>query len=162
MSFKRTIIAACIMILTLLSLRYISHSETIHPNKPLNTFPTKIGDWSGTEERFDAEVYEILGVDDSVLINYQGPKRRTVQLYVGFYQSQKEGDLIHSPKNCMPGGGWNIVQSSLEELTIPDSNPGRIKVIRLVLEKQVQRQIALYWFQSRGRFTYDYPGSQSN
>ena len=107
MSWKKTIIAACIMLLTLVSLKHLSHSEIIHPNKPLNSFPRKLGDWVGTEERFDQRIYDILGVDDSILINYQGPQRRQVQLYVGYYQSQREGDIIHSPKNCMPGSGWN-------------------------------------------------------
>ncbi|MBW1804631.1 MAG: EpsI family protein [Deltaproteobacteria bacterium] len=86
-----------------------------------------------------------------ILINYKGLQGRLVQLYVGFYQSQKEGDLIHSPKNCMPGAGWNIVQTSIEELNV-DSNPEKVKMIQLILQKGVQKQIVLYWFQSRGRY----------
>lgn len=140
------------MILTMVCIRYLSHGEDIKPNKPFSAFPTKIGEWVGKEERFDEKVYDILGVDDSILCSYLRPDGRQVQLYVGFYQSQREGDLIHSPKHCMPGAGWNIIHTSLEELTIPDTNPGKIKMIKLILEKGGQRQIVLYWFQSRGRF----------
>ena len=46
------------------------------------------------------KIYDILGVDDSFLCDYRDDKNRMVQLYIGFYQSQREGDLIHSPKNC--------------------------------------------------------------
>jgi len=51
----------------------------------------------------------------------------------------------------MPGAGWNIVQTSIEELNV-DSNPEKVKMIQLILQKGVQKQIVLYWFQSRGRY----------
>jgi EpsI family protein len=52
----------------------------------------------------------------------------------------------------MPGSGWNIVKTSHEEITSPSTNQRNINVIKLVIENGVQRQIVLYWFQSRGRF----------
>jgi len=152
MSLKKTIIASVIMIFTMVCLKYLSHGEKISPNKSFSSFPKKIGEWVGKEERFDEKVYKILGVDDSILSNYISSDGHQVQLYVGFYQSQREGELIHSPKNCLPGAGWNIIHTSIEELTIPKTNPGVIKVIKLILEKSGQHQIILYWFQSRGRF----------
>ena len=51
----------------------------------------------------------------------------------------------------MPGAGWNIIDTSSEQLTIPNRKPAKIKVARLTLEKGTQRQVVLYWFQSRGR-----------
>jgi len=139
------------MILTMVCLSYLSHGENIQPKKPFSTFPMKIGEWTGEEQQFDKRIYDILGVDDSALVNYRTPDGRQAQLYVGFYQSQREGDLIHSPKNCMPGAGWNIIETSLEDLTVSKHNPEKIKLIKLVLIKGSQRQIVLYWFQSRGR-----------
>ena len=152
MSLRRTIIASGLMILTMVFLRYFSHAENIQTSKPLSTFPKEIGEWIGKVERFDEKIYEKSGVDDSFLCNYRTSDGRQVHLYVGFYQSQREGDLIHSPKNCMPGSGWNILRTSSEELTIPNTNPGKVRVIKLILEKGSQKQIVLYWFQSRGRF----------
>ena len=73
-----------------------------------------------------------------------------MSLYVGFYQSQSKGDLIHSPKNCMPGSGWNIVQSSAIPIDLP-KNHKTIKIARLLLAKGGQKQVVYYWFQSRGR-----------
>jgi EpsI family protein len=140
------------MILAAVYLQFVTRAEDVKILKPLSTFPTRIGEWSGRVSRFDQKVYDVLGVTDSFLCDYADPDGRQVQLYAGFYQSQREGELIHSPKNCMPGGGWNIVQTSLEELTLP--NPGKIKVIKLLLEKGSERMITLYWFQSRGRFIH--------
>ncbi|ACN15076.1 hypothetical protein HRM2_19750 [Desulforapulum autotrophicum HRM2] len=111
-----------------------------------------IGPWTGTTSTFDQKVYDILGVEDSILASYETPDGRDVQLYVGFYQSQKEGDLIHSPKNCMPGSGWNILRSSIEPVDVGQNNNGKnINVIKLILVKDSQKQVVLYWFQSRGR-----------
>ena len=152
MSFKRTLIASAMMILTMVFLHYMSHGIDIRPNRPLSSFPTKIGDWVGKQDRFSDEVYEILGVDDSFLASYNSSDGRQVQLYVGFYQSQREGDLIHSPKHCLPGAGWNIVHTSAEQLMITALEPRKIRMIKLILEKGGQKQVVLYWFQSRGRF----------
>jgi EpsI family protein len=152
MSLKHTIIASALMIFTMICLGYFSHGENTPLNKPFSTFPKQIGKWVGVEEYFDTRVYDILGVDDSILSNYHSSDGRQVQLYIGFYRSQRESDLIHSPKNCMPGAGWNIIRTSLEELIIPNHNPDRIKVIKLLLKKADQKQVVLYWFQSRGRF----------
>jgi EpsI family protein len=69
---------------------------------------------------------------------------------VGFYQSQSKGDLIHSPKNCMPGSGWNIVQSAAIPINLPKSGK-TIKIAKLLLNKDGQKQVVYYWFQSRGR-----------
>ncbi len=133
-------------------LKYLSHGEDIKLNKPFSTFPKQIGEWAGKEEHFDEKIYDVLGVDDSFLSNYHTSDGRQVHLYIGFYQSQREGDLIHSPKHCMPGAGWNIIGTSIEELIVPNHNPEKIKMIKLLLEKGAQRQVVLYWFQSRGRF----------
>jgi len=152
MSFKRIFIASALMIFTMVCLRYISHGENILPNKSFSTFPKQIGEWVGKEDHFDKRIYDVVGVDDSFLCSYTISDGRQVQLYIGFYRSQREGDLIHSPKHCMPGAGWNVIQASLEELIIPNHNPGQIKSIKLILQKGAQRQVVLYWFQSRGRF----------
>jgi EpsI family protein len=137
------------MLFTSVFLKYVHSSEDIHPNKPLSTFPNKIGEWQGVQQRFDEEIYEKLGVDDSYLATYLAPDGRQVQLYLGFYQSQREGDIIHSPKNCMPGAGWKITESEIEKLDI--SGYGPIKAIRFKLQNGIHEQVVLYWYQSRGR-----------
>jgi EpsI family protein len=132
-------------------LTYLSHGENIRPNKPFSTFPKKIGEWVGEERRFDKKVYEILGVDDSYLANYQTPDGRPVSLYIGFYQSQHQGDLIHSPKNCMPGAGWNIIETSKAYLIHENIDTDKKQITKLLLQNGTHKQVMFYWFQSRGR-----------
>jgi EpsI family protein len=151
MSFNRTIIVSALMLFTMLVLAKASQVENIHSNRPFSTFPKQIGNWSGTEQRFDQKIYDALGVDDSFLATYDDSNGRQVSLYIGFYQSQKKGELIHSPKLCMPGSGWNIIHTSILELNVPKANPGRLKIIKLIVQKGAEKQVAFYWYQSRGR-----------
>ena len=148
----RAIVASSIMIFVYIYISFMSHGEAVQPRKQFSTFPKQIGNWVGKEGRFSQQVYDVLGVDDSILISYINPEGQDVQLYVGYYQSQREGSLIHSPKNCMPGSGWNITGSSIEEVAVSGSKTEKIKVIKLILEKGIQKQVVLYWYQSRGRF----------
>lgn len=151
-SLKRTLIVALLMVFFSIYLTFMSHGEPILPRKPFSEFPKTIGDWVGREEFFSQEITNVLRVDDYVLLSYRNSKGKKIHLYVGFYQNQREGQIIHSPKNCMPGAGWNITRTSLESLTIPAADPRQIKVLKLILEKGVEKKVVLYWYQSRGRF----------
>ena len=149
MSPKRIIVVIVIMVITLGVTSMASHSELIRPNKSFNSFPMEIKAWKGHRGQLDSEVYNILGVEDYVLADYfRGANK--VNFYLGFYQSQKEGDLIHSPKNCIPGAGWSISHTKIETLGI--NSQGEVtKVAYMVVERGAKKQMVLYWFQSRGR-----------
>lgn len=139
------------MIAGMLFLNFINHSEKIPLHKPFSSFPKQIGPWSGKESRFDQKIYDILGVDDSILCHYKTPDNQRAELYIGYYQSQREGDIIHSPKNCMPGAGWKIIKTSLVKIKTSSRPVEKSDVIKLTLQNGTQKQIMLYWFQSRGR-----------
>ncbi len=149
MLYKRTITIIVIMLSTSLLLGFLSNPEITKPSKSFDAFPLKFGKWQGIKSNLDQEIYRILGVEDYILADYRSSQGESVNLYIGFYQSQKEGDLIHSPKNCMPGAGWNITDTSIE--TINFSNNGSKNVIKLLIQKGSEKQLVLYWFQSRGR-----------
>jgi len=70
-------------------------------------------------------------------------------IYVGYYKSQRAGIVIHSPKNCLPGAGWQPVTSGYTDLVQPDGK--RAKVNMYEVRKGLDRQIVLYWYQSHGR-----------
>ena len=146
---SRSLIASALMIMVALLVQFAAKSISVPPLRTLSQFPTTIGQWHGQVSRFDQRIYDILGVDDSFLCDYTRPNGKKVNLYIGYYSSQKEGELIHSPKNCMPGAGWNIIRTSLVQIDFPRIGPK--KVIKLVLKKGTERQVMLYWFQSRGR-----------
>jgi EpsI family protein len=81
---------------------------------------------------------------------YTVPGKASISLYVGYYETQRQGQTIHSPQNCLPGSGWNFL--SREYLTV--QMPGHVdpEVINYVLvAKGDKRAIVLYWYQERGR-----------
>ena len=152
MTFRRALIASLLIFSTMGLSIFFSQSRDMQLKKPFSDFPKAIGPWSGQERRFDQQIYDILGVEDSFLGDYSTAEGDNVNLYIGFYESQRKGDIIHSPRNCMPGGGWNITKSTVEELEVPNHNPVKIAVNRLIIENAGEKQVVLYWFQSRGRF----------
>ncbi|HXW06867.1 MAG TPA: EpsI family protein [Vicinamibacterales bacterium] len=71
-----------------------------------------------------------------------------VSVYIGYYHSQRQGDAIHSPQNCLPGAGWRAVGSGLATVT---ANGAAVRVNEYVIAKGLERQVVLYWYQGRGR-----------
>ncbi|MDG1818205.1 MAG: VPLPA-CTERM-specific exosortase XrtD [Porticoccaceae bacterium] len=109
----------------------------------LISFPLKFDDWFGREDRIEADVAEKLGFTEYVMINYQNLQHRPVNFYVAYYASQRKGVSPHSPKVCIPGGGWEIAKFSR---TTVDEMP----VNRVLIRKGTQDQIVYYWFEERG------------
>jgi EpsI family protein len=116
-------------------------------------FPTRIQQWSGQQlPPLDGKILAVLGVDDYLNRIYLRPDRAGVGLYVGYYSSQRQGDSIHSPMNCLPGAGWEPLSRSF--ITIPVTMLGsttEVDANRYVIQKGLDRQLVLYWYQSHGR-----------
>ncbi len=148
---SRTLVVVTIMMFTAILANLADHAENVRSNRAFSLFPDRIGDWEGERSRFDERVYDILGVDDSLLSTFRKPRGVPVELYVGFYRSQRKGDLIHSPRNCMPGSGWEITGSSLVEVPVKGGPDGTATVVRLLVRNGSERLMVLYWFHSRGR-----------
>jgi EpsI family protein len=126
-----------------------SGDEVTVTRTPLSDLPATIAEWQGTDARpFDDDIVAALGVDDYINRHYVRNGRAPVSLYVGYYASQRQGDTIHSPQNCLPGAGWRPVSS--ERVTI-DAGGTPIEVNRYLIQKGVERQSVLYWYQGRGR-----------
>jgi EpsI family protein len=116
-------------------------------------FPQQIKGWSGQSlPPMDAKVLAVLGADDILNRVYVSPDRAMLGFYVGFYNSQRQGDSIHSPMNCLPGAGWEPMSRS--SLAIPVTlreGATAVDANRYVIQKGLNRQLVLYWYQSHGR-----------
>lgn len=127
--------------------------EVAPPRSTFDSFPMQLNGWTGQElPPFEPQILAILGVDDYLTRAYYSPTRAGAGLYIGYYKSQRQGDAIHSPLNCLPGAGWEPVTRA--DLTIPiatAAGTSTISVNRYVIEKGAERQLVLYWYQSHGR-----------
>ena len=74
-----------------------------------------------------------------------------VNFYTAWYQEQRKGASIHSPKSCLPGGGWVIQSHTIEALPNVNAYGEPLKVNRVLMQMGEHQQLVYYWFQGRGR-----------
>lgn len=128
-----------------------------HEETPLRMsfalFPMQLGEWQGVQHPpFSDRVLEVLGLDDYLTRLYVIPDKARVDLYIGYWRSQQQGGAIHSPQNCLPGAGWEPVSQRTLSFADPRSpSAPALNVNRYVIRKGLDRQLVLYWYQSRGR-----------
>jgi len=127
--------------------------ETIPLKKSFAFFPMEIEQWRGVPQpAFEDDTLAALGVDDYLARVYVDRRRSAVGLYVGYWKSQRQGDAVHSPQNCLPGAGWQIVSRTRISPDDPSQPLSRdLEINRTVIQKGRQRQLVLYWYQSQGR-----------
>ena len=124
--------------------------------KSLSAFPPYIGawKWTGTNPLTD-DVIKILGVDDYINCNYISSSGVPVNLYVSYFGRVGSGGKgYHSPKNCMPGSGWNVMHSEPLQLTISHSKLVTVKINKMLMQKDAEKEIVFYWYQCRGRIIH--------
>jgi EpsI family protein len=158
---NRILIVACILVAGAVYLLSASKSEPTPIRQPLQNIPAHIGRWDLLQSTdLDPKILAILGVDDYLNRLYREPRGGVANLYIGYFMSQREGEAIHSPLNCLPGAGWNPMQKEIIDLNLPDSTEFEestankaesIKVNRILIQKGLDRQVVLYWYQSHGR-----------
>ncbi len=146
---RRVLITAGVLVGAFVLLHGVSHGERISLHRPLREVPLALGDWKGREWPLEQPIVEVLGVDDYLNRVYVDGSGNSLGLYVGYYSSQRTGDTIHSPKNCLPGSGWEPVRSGRLTIEVPDRPP--IVVNEYLVEKGLERDLVLYWYQGRGR-----------
>ena len=123
--------------------------ETTVDRESLAALPYEIDRWRGADaKRLASDIVAQLGVDEYVHRTYVGESGVPANLYAGYYRSQRQGDAIHSPQNCLPGAGWQPVSSATIALR---SARGEVSVNQYVIQKGLDQQVVLYWYQGRGR-----------
>jgi EpsI family protein len=147
----RVLVSAAILAGALLGLHLRSAGEAVPIRKPLDTLPTTLGEWQGRGGTiFDAKILNNLKVTDYVMRDYVDPTGRGLNLYIGYWDTQRKGAQIHSPKNCLPGAGWEPVEASFVTLSLPPPHPP-ITVNRYLIQKERAQQLVFYWYQSQGQ-----------
>ena len=148
----RAIVLCLMLAATTIFLANARRTEVAVTRTAFDTFPMTIGPWKSiVDPPLDEDVLRVLGVDDYLSRVYYQPNGAALGLYMGFYGSQRQGDTIHSPLNCLPGAGWEPVAGGRLQIANADGRGRDITVNRFVVQKGLERQLVLYWYQSRGR-----------
>ena len=152
-SRTRVIVVLAILAAATVSVARANRAEEVPLRISFSMFPMQLGEWEGVQRPpFNDRVLAVLGLDDYLTRYYYNRSRDVIDLYIGYWRSQQQGGAIHSPQNCLPGSGWEPVSQGI--LTFPDPRtPGApaLSVNRYLIRKGAERQLVLYWYQSRGR-----------
>lgn len=153
------LVAIALLLATWGSLQILSHSEPILSKKAFADFPLTIAErWRGKELGIEQSVLDVLKLTDYMMRAYAdtagsvGPHTADgvpVWLYVGYYKSQRTGATYHSPKNCLPGAGWQFMQS--EEVAVSRGEGPPSVINKVLIQKGLDQQVILYWYHDRGR-----------
>ncbi|WP_240342557.1 exosortase C-terminal domain/associated protein EpsI [Methylococcus sp. EFPC2] len=153
--------------------------EIVSSRSVFAEFPLKLDDWHGRRGSLEQQYIDQLKFEDYILADYvyapeksphpgplpegeginkgvlpvgEGIKAGSiVNFYSAYYASQRKGESIHSPRSCIPGGGWEIGSHEVVPLDGLDWAGQPFKVNRLLIQKGEDRQLVYYWFQQRGR-----------
>jgi exosortase D (VPLPA-CTERM-specific) len=128
-------------------------TEVIPERPGLVTYPLQLGEWQGYPGALDQETLEALAADDYLLADFISPDAAApVNFWVAYYGSQ--GDRwTHSPKECLPGAGWEFVDVAEIPAPLADGEPGFV-VNRAVIANGEERMLMYYWYDERGhKFT---------
>ena len=111
--------------------------------------PVSIDGLTGEDLTIADEEQRVAGMSSYVFRLYgDGEGETAMSLYVGYYESQTQGRTIHSPRNCLPGAGWEALRSA--PVTIA-TETGPVTVNRYLIQRGNDRALVLYWYQGRGR-----------
>lgn len=150
-----SLIAACVVLMAgaAVSLRLPHRTEATPDRASFVEFPAVIGAYSGRRDSLEEIYLDQLKLDDYLLANYRGTSSTAppVNLYVAWYDSQQAGRSVHSPRACLPGGGWQIQALSQVEVPGIAVNGQPLRVNRALIALGANRQLVYYWFQQRGR-----------
>jgi EpsI family protein len=125
-------------------------AEIIPAREPLSSFPQTLGGWRSSDIPLSQDVRDVLGPGDFLLRDYQDPANgMDADLFIAYFPSQRSGDAIHSPKNCLPGAGWAPVSSERITLNLPGHAPFRVN--RYLIAKGEDRRLVLYWYWAHDR-----------
>jgi len=150
---KHFLIAMALLLLAMVLVFRVPHGKTMPLQQELTNFPQQIGEWQGgPHEPFDQVILDVLRVDNYLNRTYYQPGEDWISLYIGYFTDQLEGKTIHSPRNCMPGSGWNFTQKQDVSIPIEGDRPLTVQAVRAVLVNGEERLLTYYWYQSRGRF----------
>ena len=127
-------------------------AEKAPPASPLAAFPADIAGWQMYKDvKIEQDTLDVLKADDTLNRIYLNPARdANAYLFIAFFKTQRYGQAPHSPKNCLPGNGFEPIESG----TILVAVPGRaepIRINRYLVARGDEKSVTLYWYQSHDR-----------
>jgi EpsI family protein len=129
--------------------------DTVPPSEPLGLMPRTFGPWTAQDIPLTEDTLEVLGKGDFLNRIYSAQPVAgsravpPVSLFIGYFASQRTGQTMHSPQNCLPGAGWTF--ESKKYTTIQDITGKNFNVGEYIISNGDTKQFVIYWYQAHGR-----------
>ncbi|MGC9199369.1 MAG: exosortase C-terminal domain/associated protein EpsI [Acidobacteriaceae bacterium] len=129
--------------------------DRVPPVEDLNLLPTTIGSWSSQDIPIPPDILSVLGDGHFLNRNYTDPAiplhspQPPISLFIGYFPTQRTGQSIHSPQNCLPGAGWTFLSSKTINLDQPGTRP--YPVGEYLITDGTDKEVVLYWYLAQGR-----------
>jgi EpsI family protein len=117
--------------------------------------PQSFGQWTAQDIPLTDDTLEVLGKGDFLnrIYTFQPQpgeaSQPVISLFIGYFASQRTGQTMHSPQNCLPGAGWTFDSKQYSE--IQDINGKNYNVGEYVISDGNSKQFVIYWYQAHGR-----------
>lgn len=127
---------------------FIDRQQEVPLAAPLSSLPTVVAGHRGTDRPITEEEQRVAGMTNYSFRTFSQDSLIAFTVYVGYYDHQTQGKTIHSPKNCLPGSGWEALAQSQKTVVTPD-RPETVN--RYLLQNGQEQALVFYWYQGRGR-----------
>lgn len=139
-----------LLALTALSRGYLGHAAVVPERKQFATLPLTIEGWMAIQDvQLPRNLEDVLNADDYLDRTYRREDGSKADLFMSYYRVQRAGENMHSPKNCLPGSGWQVLSSDVVYLN--GSNKKGLGINRYIVEKDGELSTVFYWYAVHGR-----------
>lgn len=121
----------------------------IPERQTLGTLPLEFPGWRTRETQLSPETIVVLGADDYLLTDMLGPEGENINLYIAYLEARRDGKSWHSPMQCLPGGGWEVVSQEIVPTQRVDGS--RYYHTRMIIQQDQDQRLVYYWYDQRGR-----------
>lgn len=153
MSPAKLVVALLFIAVNSYAYNNLATGDVIPPRENFVDFPDDIDGWRCRHrEQMDDDVIENLGVTDYIVCRFNGGEPgKYVDFYAGYHEKQERSDsgkttLIHPPEHCLPGGGWDIIETTIVPVNFGIEGEAK----RVIIAKGQARALVYFWYQSRG------------
>ncbi|MEO1574578.1 MAG: VPLPA-CTERM-specific exosortase XrtD [Pseudomonadota bacterium] len=142
-----------LVILAAIGSQYLQVRPSLSPERAqFVDMPLALGDWNGRTKRVEQQYLDVLKMHDWFSADYRsGDNAVPVELWVAYYDNQRKGASAHSPRSCLPGGGWRIDTLENHAVSNVPGIDGDLTVNRLLISYGEQKMLVYYWFKQRER-----------
>jgi EpsI family protein len=130
-------------------------ADYVPASQPLSQMPEQLDGLTSQDIPLTDDTLAVLGKGDFLNRVYVGPQTSTnahavpISLFIGYFASQRTGQTMHSPQNCLPGAGWTF--DSQKYTSLQDVNGKNYRVGEYVISNGEIKQFVIYWYQAHGR-----------